>query len=125
MGAVSAGAPARNGEHILPPPTCSYLRYGARNFELRQGENFIGRADDCHVSIKSASVSRQHARIVVSGAEVSIEDLGSKNGTYVGDFRIVKSHALRSGDRIRVGTVPLKFWSPSGSDQTLSAEDVH
>lgn len=124
MGPVTDDGPAQSPGPARQAAKLCYLRSGARNFELREGENFIGRADDCHISIKSPSVSRQHARIVVAGSDASIEDLGSRNGTYVGDIRIEGTHPLRSGDQIRCGTVPMKFWTPSGFDETLSADDI-
>jgi pSer/pThr/pTyr-binding forkhead associated (FHA) protein len=50
---------------------------------LHDGENVIGREEDAAAWIESASVSRRHARIVVSGGTATLEDLGSKNGTFL------------------------------------------
>src|SRR5262245_17077953 len=50
---------------------------------LKEGEHLLGRDADVSVWLESPSVSRHHARIRVSGSDASVEDLGSKNGTYV------------------------------------------
>jgi pSer/pThr/pTyr-binding forkhead associated (FHA) protein len=61
------------------------------------------------VWIDSADVSRQHARILVEPSGVRLEDLGSKNGTTVGDDPVTGPVALRDGDRIVVGGVVIVF----------------
>jgi DNA-binding winged helix-turn-helix (wHTH) protein len=60
-----------------------HIFYGVQDFILAAGENIIGRAGDAAVRIKSDQVSRHHARIMVSTAGATIEDLGSRNGTWV------------------------------------------
>jgi len=59
--------------------------------------------------VEDTSVSRHHARIVIEGVSVHIEDLGSKNGTFVGDRRVEAGTLLRHGDAIRLGKVCLLF----------------
>lgn len=56
---------------------------GAQTFELRRGDTTIGRSRECEVKIEHASVSRKHVVLHVEDI-VSIEDLGSANGTRVG-----------------------------------------
>ena len=58
-------------------------------------------------------VSRQHARIFIQGAQVSIEDLNSTNYTYVNQQRLTpgQAHPLNSGDEVRLGRVKLNFHS--------------
>jgi DNA-binding winged helix-turn-helix (wHTH) protein len=70
---------------------------------LEQGENIIGRAPDAHLRIPSPKISRRHARIVVDGDTVVVEDLGSKNGTFVGDTPVNGPTPLAHGDEIRLG----------------------
>ena len=65
----------------------------SREVKLLEGENVIGRDPDAVLWIDHASVSRRHARIVVAGDETSIEDLGSKNGTFQFD-PTHRGHAL-------------------------------
>ena len=70
---------------------------------LRTGENIIGRTPECDVQIVGPSVSRRHVRIVITPNGASLEDLGSMNGTFVGDQRISAARKLEDGDEIRIG----------------------
>jgi DNA-binding winged helix-turn-helix (wHTH) protein len=85
------------------------LLRGETEISLVEGENVIGRDPAVHVSIDDASVSRHHARIVVDGFAARLEDLGSKNGTFVHDRRLDGTVPLRDGDAIRLGSVALVF----------------
>jgi pSer/pThr/pTyr-binding forkhead associated (FHA) protein len=76
---------------------------------LASGENVIGRATDGLITLPSTKVSRRHARIVVCNERVILEDLGSRNGTYVGDRRIESAVELKNGDRIGIGSALLIF----------------
>ncbi|HEX2061212.1 MAG TPA: FHA domain-containing protein, partial [Thermoanaerobaculia bacterium] len=58
---------------------------------LYEGENSVGRALDGRVVLTGGSVSRHHARIILTGDEVWLEDLKSKNGTYVDGERITRA----------------------------------
>lgn len=60
------------------------LIWGDREVTLREGPNGLGRDRDAVLWIDVYSVSRHHARITVAGDEAVLEDLGSKNGTFVG-----------------------------------------
>jgi pSer/pThr/pTyr-binding forkhead associated (FHA) protein len=59
--------------------------------------------------VDSPSVSRRHAIIRITGREATVEDLGSRNGTFVGERRIENVSALENGDAIRIGSVVLTF----------------
>ena len=74
---------------------------------LEEGEHVIGRDPDVEIFLNSAGVSRRHARIGISTGRATIEDLGSKNGTFVGDQRVEGSRSLGDGDIIGVGSVKL------------------
>jgi DNA-binding winged helix-turn-helix (wHTH) protein len=76
---------------------------GARRVALQEGENLIGRDPSSVIHLDVAGVSRRHARIVVNAAGVFIEDLGSKNGTTVGDQPLIAQTRLHDGDQVRVG----------------------
>jgi len=80
-----------------------------RTIALAAGENVIGRDEEVAVRIDAPGVSRRHARIVVTGAEVMLEDLGSKNGTYLREQRLEAPAALRDGDTFRLGRLLLVF----------------
>ena len=68
--------------------------------------------------LESPSVSRHHARIRISGTEAAIEDLGSKNGTYLRGERLATPSPLTDGDEIRLGTVLVTFRSAEASGVT-------
>ncbi len=88
---------------------CRLKIEGERDFLLGAGEFVLGRDEEAEVPIHSLSISRRHARWRVSPEGVSLEDLGSKNGTFVNGNRISKETALSPGDRIRLGDVGATF----------------
>jgi DNA-binding winged helix-turn-helix (wHTH) protein len=98
------------------------ISVGEREIALSPGENILGRDQDSVVWIDDTSVSRHHARIVVSGQTATLEDLGSKNGTCVGGRKIDSPVNLRDGDEIQLGLVSLTFrvFSRKGSTKTAS-----
>jgi DNA-binding winged helix-turn-helix (wHTH) protein len=89
---------------------------------LTDGEYVLGRDPDLELFLDSPDVSRRHARITVAGDEATIEDLESKNGTFVTDRRLEAAARLADGDSIRVGSVRLTFTAirSRGSTQTQS-----
>jgi DNA-binding winged helix-turn-helix (wHTH) protein len=93
-----------------------------RIIPLVEGENVLGRDEGVTVRIDAPGVSRRHARIRVSGAESTIEDLGSKNGTYVGEAPspIAAPTLLPHDSRFRLGRVLLVFRSAPESGPTVT-----
>jgi hypothetical protein len=82
---------------------------GEQTIPLRDGTNLIGRDWGAQIRIDSASISRQHARIVIDDNRAVLEDLGSRNGTAVHGRRVAEPVELTSGDRIVFGTVAVLF----------------
>lgn len=76
---------------------------------LADGENLIGRDPEAAIRIDIGGVSRRHARITVEGVDVTLEDLGSKNGTYLRGRRVQKPTRLAHGDEIRIGHKVARF----------------
>ncbi len=72
----------------------------------------IGRAVECDIVITSKRVSREHARVHREGRCVTLQDMGSTNGTFLNDERVLAPVALRDGDCITVGDVILVFHDP-------------
>jgi DNA-binding winged helix-turn-helix (wHTH) protein len=101
----------KTGEHAGPNNTerCYRLFLESREVGLEEGENLIGRDSDTAVWIDHTSVSRHHARICVAGERVTLEDLESKNGTYLRGERIKHPLLLSDGDTIRIGRVSMTF----------------
>jgi pSer/pThr/pTyr-binding forkhead associated (FHA) protein len=85
------------------------LIWRRQSMELVAGESVIGRDRGCAVHIDADSVSRHHARLHVTGREVSIEDLGSKNGTWVAGERIHGLVPLTDGTAFRLGSETIRF----------------
>jgi len=76
---------------------------------LQPGETLIGRGPRVGIVVQDDSVSRQHARILVGNGFVRLEDLGSKNGTFVNAARVTQARPLIDGDEIRLGDVTMTF----------------
>lgn len=97
------------------------LVWAGRELALLEGENVLGRERDATAWIDVHSVSRRHARIVVSGDRATLEDLGSKNGTFLEGEAVTRPSALSDGDRVRIGTVEMTFRRYVGAVSTQSA----
>ena len=91
-----------------------------RQIPLLEGPNVIGRGEDAAIQMDSPGVSRYHARILVAGADATLEDLGSKNGSYV-NGTLVTTRRLSDRDEIRLGATVLTFRIAS---QTSSTETL-
>ncbi len=74
---------------------------------LKLKETILGREKGCKIRIPSNAVSRQHCRLAVLHDMITVEDLGSSNGTYVNDVKITALSYLKPGDVLRVG--PFRF----------------
>jgi pSer/pThr/pTyr-binding forkhead associated (FHA) protein len=94
---------------------------GKRRFPLGNGANRVGRDVENDVALPDASVSRSHARILVSDQHVVVEDLNSKNGTTVNGRRVEGTCAVRDGDEIEFGTIQTRLvFSPPRDLSTLT-----
>ncbi len=85
------------------------LIWGTREIALRPGENLFGRDDDAIVWIDDPLVSRRHARIVIDETGAVLEDLGSKNGTYLRGKRIEAPTKLADEDQLSIGPASMAF----------------
>ena len=85
------------------------LIWGTREVALDPGENLLGRDEDSVVWIDDPLVSRRHARIVIDGTGAVLEDLDSKNGTYVNGKRIEAPRRLADKDPIMIGPASMVF----------------
>ena len=97
------------------PATRFRLVLGTREVQLLEGENIIGRDPDGALWIDHPSVSRRHARIVVAGGKAVLEDLDSKNGTFLGGKQLGKKAALADGDEVRIGPETMVFRAASSA----------
>jgi DNA-binding winged helix-turn-helix (wHTH) protein len=118
-GEVAANRGGRDhagGDHLFR------LVWGQREVALTDGENILGRGSDSLVWIDAHSVSRRHARLRIDSGLATLEDLGSKNGTFVNGVRLTTALALRDGDELRIGSVPmtLKIYAKPASTETAT-----
>ena len=80
-----------------------------RLYPLAEGENVLGREGEAASWFDSTSVSRRHARIVVTDGKALLEDLASKNGTFLGDVPVTTPVLLEDGAEIRLGSLRVTF----------------
>jgi pSer/pThr/pTyr-binding forkhead associated (FHA) protein len=100
-------------EVLMATPQCAYLTDPVGQEHSLEKESIkIGRAVENEVVIISKRVSREHARIWHEGRHIFLEDMGSTNGTYLNDERVLSPIALRDGDQILVGDVLFVFHDP-------------
>lgn len=79
--------------------------HAGREIPVSSDKFLIGRSESCQLRPKSDSVSRRHCILVVKDGRVLLQDLNSRNGTYVNEKRLPsdKAKVLKPGDRLRVG----------------------
>ena len=101
----------------------------AKSYELEIGhdEVVVGRSTECHWVISSGAVSRRHARLRRQSGEITLEDLGSSNGTFVNGERLAEPKVLKDQDAIKFGSVEGRFFVPKPepeSDATMAISDL-
>lgn len=96
------------------------LLWGRREIALDAGDNLIGRDRDAVVWIDDESVSRRHARVSIAEGGATIEDLDSKNGTFVGGRKLRGPVPLADRDVVKVGpaTMTLRVMKQTGSTRS-------
>ena len=93
-------------------------------FELKPGDYTIGRSPDHPIVICDSSISRIHARLrVAERGDITIEDLGSRNGVDV-NGKLTQFGCLRLNDRLRLGAVPCVL-APETTAPVLFARRLH
>ncbi len=81
-------------------------------YELDKPATVLGRHPECDVILDAGAVSRQHARIVRRGEDHLIEDLKSRNGTYLNGRLVATPTSLADGDLLRICDLEFSFHSP-------------
>jgi DNA-binding winged helix-turn-helix (wHTH) protein len=97
-----------------------WLDAAGRRVPLVEGQNTIGRDPASTLQLDRATVSRHHARITLDVAGASLEDLGSKNGTFVGGKPVAGAVSLRDGDRLEFGKVVVIYREASAGLSTAT-----
>ena len=113
--------PTQQGALTSPQPD-GWLVGAIGEIALFAGENVLGREGPGVILLNSSTVSRRHARIVIDSHGAAVEDLGSKNGTYVNDRRVSAPTPVVNGDQVRIGSLLFTFRhsQPVGSTATVS-----
>jgi DNA-binding winged helix-turn-helix (wHTH) protein len=93
-----------------------------REFPLRPGENVLGRTGEKIIAFDAPSVSRRHACIRITDGQALIEDLGSKNGTWVGPLEVTGPTPLSNGDVIRLGSLVVTIHASANAMTTETVE---
>jgi DNA-binding winged helix-turn-helix (wHTH) protein len=109
-----------NGREPADDRLGCWLEWGRQRFRLPFGEHVIGRDADADIRLNASTVSRRHARLVVTATGALLEDFGSKNGTRLGTRRITSSVQLADGDAIHIGSLLITFHmrAPQWSTET-------
>ena len=112
--------PGNAGRAGEPIPK-AWLVWKERVLLLVEGENVIGRDPHCNIGIDVPGVSRRHALVVVAGDVVEVEDLGSRNGTFVADTPVTARRSLHDGEMLQVGPVEMQFrlWLDANAKGTV------
>lgn len=90
---------------------------------LESGSFVVGSGPSCAIVVKDDSVSPEHAKLHVSADETAIEDLGSEQGTFVGEERISGRVILPFGKKIRLGKVTLETHPYRDDERTIQMVD--
>lgn len=89
---------------------------GTREFILKPGENCVGR-ENADILLSHNTVSRKHAKITVLEGQISVEDLGSTNGTFVDGKRLSEGESveIKDANELMFGSMTLKYEAPLAS----------
>ncbi|HYN06296.1 MAG TPA: winged helix-turn-helix domain-containing protein [Vicinamibacterales bacterium] len=121
FGYAFCGQVAGDAADRAPASHTSWIVWRGEEIPLRNGENIIGRDPGASVRIDFPSVSRRHARLDVLPDGVTVEDLGSKNGTLVKQARISGKTPLADLDELQVGSARMIVRIMHGSEPTQTS----
>ncbi len=88
-----------------------------QQFPVRAVRSVLGRHPECDIVLEAGAVSRQHAAIVRESDHYFLEDMGSRNGTFLNGNLIRKREPLTNGDQVTICDLAFKFFfgdDPSG-----------
>lgn len=102
-----------------------WLVRGRRRIPVEPGETIVGRDPGVAAFVDDRSVSRRHARIVVTDDGATVEDLESKNGTFLQGKKVTAAVPLSDGDKLKFGSVVLtiRIFAVPESTETAGGAD--
>lgn len=80
-----------------------------REISVEEGSLVVGRAPDCDVVVEDSVFSRRHLRFVAEGGRLSVEDLGSSNGTLLNGQLLSGVATVGSGDLLKVSATEISI----------------
>jgi pSer/pThr/pTyr-binding forkhead associated (FHA) protein len=103
-GRIRSSLEVEQGPGVLHLRVIEPREQRGRQFELA-GDITVGRSSACTVVLEDDTfASSVHARIYHDDEDLWLEDLGSRNGTYINDERIAEPVRVRRGDRLKIGS---------------------
>lgn len=106
----------------MPRVTILSGRRSGESLDLAPGEHQIGTGSAAAIQLRDKDVSFKHAKLVVDGEAVFLEDLKSKSGTFVNGERVDARVALRNQDTVSVGQAELRIECASAATPAPVAE---
>ena len=94
---------------------------GDDEIPLRDGANIIGRDPAAAVVINAPDVSRHHAQLVVEGGAVTLEDLGSKNGTFIAGEAVTRPVSVNADSDIAIGRTHIRLREVTTAATTITS----
>ena len=109
-----------------PLPSGAWLRLSWRGGKttLGEGDHVLGRDPELPVCLPFPSVSRRHAMLRVHAGQATVEDLGSKNGTFLNGRRVKEAQLLSAGDVVRAGSVEVRVGMVAALGSTETGIDT-
>ena len=117
--AFTAGVEVASIDELEPEVVAYLIKPDGQALPVRGAACVVGRGSDVQVRLDLPGVSRHHARITIADGRALVEDLQSKNGTFVRGERVGEPRAAMNGDEIGFGSVRVTFRLAS---PTLSTE---
>lgn len=118
---------AATDEEAQKKPACLLVVGGDLNgsiYDLQPGETVVGRNPDCTISLDFHGVSRRHFQVSTLEESTIVTDLGSANGTYLNNEKLVTPTVLARGDVIKIGSIAMKYL-PKGDPERLTYDKLH
>ena len=101
-----------------------WLRHKGTLFPVHQSDCLLGRSHECLIVLASERVSREHAVVRRIHTGLEIEDLGSRNGTWVNGSRIRRPTVLQPGDEVQLGEDLLEVVIQSNAQPPVTVSGV-
>lgn len=103
-----------------PAESTAFVVFQRKPIQLHEGANVLGRDASADIQIDHETVSRKHAVITIDGSSATIEDLASKNGTFIDSVKLEGTTPLREGQSFVLGDASITFRTKPSTGSTVS-----